>query len=74
MIAQIIIKMIRLYQIFISPLFPPCCRFCPSCSDYCIESIKIYGVLKGLKLGILRILRCNPWSAGGFDPVPKKGR
>ncbi|MCK9170646.1 MAG: membrane protein insertion efficiency factor YidD [Treponema sp.] len=61
---------IRAYQICISPLFPSCCRYRPTCSQYALESIRKYGPGKGLCLAIKRILRCNPYHAGGYDPVP----
>lgn len=63
---------IRIYQKFISPLFPPVCRYYPSCSQYAIESIMRFGAIRGSLLAIWRILRCNPWSEGGIDPVPEK--
>lgn len=62
--------MIRLYQISISPLFLPSCRFYPTCSNYALEAIKKYGSLKGTWLTVKRILRCNPFCNGGYDPVP----
>jgi putative membrane protein insertion efficiency factor len=61
---------IRFYQKWISPLFPPSCRFHPSCSQYTYEAIAKYGILKGGALGAWRILRCNPYNKGGFDYVP----
>ncbi|MFC2413525.1 MAG: membrane protein insertion efficiency factor YidD [Bacteroides sp.] len=61
---------IRLYQLFISPLLPPSCRFTPSCSVYCMEAIKKHGPIYGLALCIWRLLRCNPWGGHGDDPVP----
>ena len=63
---------IRFYQRFISPLFPPCCRFTPTCSQYAIESIEKFGPIKGFFLTLKRIIRCNPYSKGGYDPVPLK--
>lgn len=65
-----IIKIIRLYQKFISPLFPACCRFYPTCSEYAVEAIEKYGCFKGSFLSTKRILKCNPYFKGGFDPVP----
>ena len=62
--------MIRFYQICISPLFPGCCRFTPTCSAYALEAIKKHGPVKGVYLAIRRILRCNPYNEGGYDPVP----
>ncbi|GGH98671.1 MULTISPECIES: membrane protein insertion efficiency factor YidD [Mammaliicoccus] len=66
------IKLIRLYQRYISPLTPPTCRFQPTCSNYAVEAISEYGVLKGTWLGTKRILKCHPFHAGGYDPVPPK--
>ena len=62
---------IKLYQIFISPIIPNTCRHLPTCSDYTIEAIEEYGVLKGITKGALRILRCNPFGSSGFDPIKK---
>jgi len=61
---------LRAYKRFVSPLMPPACRFHPSCSDYAAEAVEVHGALKGSVLAAGRVLRCNPWSAGGFDPVP----
>ncbi len=66
---KILLAIIRFYQRVISPLFPPCCRFIPSCSQYALEAIQKYGLLKGGKKAIWRILRCNPFCKGGYDPV-----
>ena len=65
----IAIYFLRGYKLLISPLFPPSCRFVPTCSEYAAEAIGKYGFLKGLVLGIKRILRCHPFAAGGYDPV-----
>lgn len=65
---------IRLYQRFLSPITPPTCRFAPSCSYYGHRAILVHGILKGTLLASWRILRCNPFTAGGFDPVPPPGR
>lgn len=65
---------VRLYQKFISPLKPPCCRFRPTCSQYAIEAFREWGFIAGLALTVWRILRCNPFSKGGDDPVPKRKR
>lgn len=64
---------IRMYQRFISPLTPPACRFEPSCSQYTREAIALWGPLWGLWMGLTRILRCQPFFAGGHDPVPLPG-
>lgn len=68
----ILIAMIRFYQRSISPLFPPRCRFQPTCSQYGLEAIQIYGVFKGSWLLFIRISKCHPFHRGGFDPVPIK--
>lgn len=60
------------YRKFISPLFPPVCRFYPSCSQYAEEAIFKYGLLRGLRLSAARVLRCHPWSRGGVDCVPSR--
>lgn len=70
MIKGITLWVIRFYQKSISPLFPPSCRFTPSCSQYTYEAISRYGFLKGGWMGFKRILRCNPFNPGGHDPVP----
>ena len=69
---KIIIGLIRFYQLFISPMFGPSCRFYPSCSQYAIEAIKIHGIFKGSFLAVRRVLRCHPGCDGGLDPVPEK--
>ncbi len=63
---------IRVYQYCLSPLFPPRCRFRPTCSAYACEAIMAHGVLKGGMLALGRILRCHPWNEGGYDPVPPR--
>jgi len=69
MIKQILIAPVRFYQRFISPAFPPSCRFEPTCSNYMIQAIEKHG-FKGVLMGLARILRCHPWSETGKDPVP----
>lgn len=66
---KFLIAVVRLYQKYISPLFPPSCRYRPTCSNYMIEAINKHGV-KGVLMGLARILRCHPLSASGDDPVP----
>lgn len=61
---------IMFYQRCISPLTPPACRFTPTCSQYAREAIIKHGPIKGLRLAVWRILRCNPWGGSGYDPVP----
>ena len=62
--------LIRGYQLFISPLLPASCRFHPSCSQYALEAVERYGVIRGGWLGVRRLVRCHPFHPGGFDPVP----
>ncbi|QIK51996.1 membrane protein insertion efficiency factor YidD [Jeotgalibaca porci] len=69
---KILIKGVRGYQKNISPLFPPSCRYYPTCSTYMIQAIETHGAAKGTLMGTARILRCQPFVNGGFDPVPKK--
>ena len=66
---HVLIFLVRLYQKFISPLFPPTCRFYPTCSEYFIQAVQKYGALKGTWLGIKRISKCHPWHEGGYDPL-----
>ena len=65
-----LLKVIRFYQTAVSPLFPPRCRFIPTCSQYALEAVEKYGAVKGTFLATKRILRCNPFHKGGYDPVP----
>ena len=69
---NVLIKIIMLYRRYISPIKKPCCRFMPTCSEYAIEALGKYGVIKGLYLSVKRILKCNPFMKGGYDPVPPK--
>lgn len=62
--------LIRAYQIILSPMLPPSCRFEPTCSRYGYEAIEKYGIFKGGRLAIWRVCRCNPWGKGGYDPIP----
>ena len=71
LIEKLLILMIRGYQIFLSPLkVRTHCIYTPTCSQYAIEALEKYGVVKGLWLSVRRILRCHPWAEGGYDPVP----
>ena len=67
---RVVVLFIRFYQVFISPLFPPTCRFTPTCSTYAVTSVERYGVFRGGWLAVRRIARCHPWNPGGYDPVP----
>ena len=68
-IKKILISLIRLYQLIISPMLPPSCRFTPTCSQYAIDAIEIHGFLRGTYLACRRVLRCHPLNRGGYDPV-----
>ncbi len=68
--ARVLIFVIRGYQILLSPYFGSQCRFSPTCSHYSIQALEKHGAIKGAYLTIRRLLRCNPWHRGGFDPVP----
>ena len=68
----LILKFIKLYQNYLSPLLGPSCRFHPTCSEYALQAIENFGVIKGSFLAIKRILKCNPWGGNGFDPIPKE--
>lgn len=66
----LILFLLRGYKRFLSPLLPSACRFEPTCSVYMYQAIEKKGVVRGIVLGLKRLLRCHPFSAGGFDPVP----
>ena len=66
--ANLLIAMVRMYQVCISPLFPPMCRYTPTCSSYFIEAVRKYGAVRGTLKGIARLLRCHPFHSGGHDP------
>ena len=67
---RLLMALVRLYQRYISPLFPPSCIYTPTCSQYALEALERYGALKGSWLAIRRIARCHPLHEGGYDPVP----
>ena len=69
---KLLLLLIRFYQRFISPCFPACCRYYPTCSSYALQAITEYGAIRGGFLSMKRILRCNPLFKGGYDPVPPK--
>ena len=69
-LAQLLIWLIRAYQLAISPMLGNRCRFFPSCSEYAMEAVEKHGPLRGLWLGMRRVGRCHPWHPGGYDPVP----
>jgi len=68
--VRLVLGTIRFYQRFISPAFPPGCRFRPTCSEYTYQAVEKYGVWRGSWLGLNRLLRCHPFHPGGDDPVP----
>jgi hypothetical protein len=70
MMRRALILFVRAYQVGISPLLPPSCRYYPSCSAYAIEALEKYGALRGGWLAVRRLSRCHPFRPGGFDPVP----
>ena len=70
MISRLLIRLIRLYQLLLSPYFGNQCRFTPTCSHYAQEAITKYGGLRGSFYSLRRLLRCHPWCCGGYDPVP----
>jgi len=68
-VRKVLVAPIRGYQRFVSPALPRRCKYHPTCSEYAVQAIRTYGVLRGLVLAVWRLLRCNPWSHGGLDPV-----
>jgi len=70
MLRSIVVLPIKFYRMVISPMLGPKCKYYPSCSLYTIEAIERYGIFKGIWMGMKRIVRCNPFSKGGYDPVP----
>ena len=66
---SLVVLLLRFYQRWISPAFGPRCRYYPSCSEYAVQAVWRFGILRGVLLASWRLLRCNPWSHGGFDPV-----
>lgn len=70
----VVLQMLRGYKWAISPMFPPACRYVPTCSEYAMEAVDRYGVLRGGWMAMLRVLRCHPFVRGGHDPVVKAGR
>lgn len=70
MMTKLALWSIRAYQILLSPLFPNCCRYVPSCSHYAAEAFRRYGFWRGLRMSLGRLARCHPFGSGGWDPVP----
>jgi putative membrane protein insertion efficiency factor len=73
-VSRVLVALIKVYQYTISPMLGPRCKYYPSCSNYAIEALREHGVLRGLGLAGWRLLRCNPFSNGGHDPVPPSHR
>jgi uncharacterized protein len=71
-LRAVVIAPIRAYQRAISPVLPRRCKYYPSCSEYAVQAIRSYGILRGVVLAAWRLLRCNPWSHGGLDPVEEQ--
>lgn len=72
-LVSVLVLLVRGYQLFISPLLGPRCRFYPTCSQYAIQALRTHGLFKGTWLAARRIVRCHPWLPGGYDPVPALG-
>jgi putative membrane protein insertion efficiency factor len=68
----LLIGLLRLYRVFISPLYGQVCRYHPSCSAYALQAVTEFGAVRGSWLAVRRLLRCHPWSPGGYDPVPSR--
>lgn len=68
----LLMGIIRIYKKIIYPLFPPCCKYYPTCSSYALDAVGKFGFIRGGWLALWRVLRCNPWSMGGVDYVPEK--
>mgnify|MGYP000143768890 FL=1 len=71
---KLLLSLIRFYRRSISPLFPPSCRFVPTCSEYAMQALAVHGFFKGTLLTVWRLLRCQPLAKFGYDPVPEKGK
>jgi len=72
-VSRVLVALVRAYQIVLSPLLGPRCKYYPTCSNYAIEAVRVHGALRGSGLAAWRVLRCNPLSDGGLDPVPPRG-
>ncbi|HSL95102.1 MAG TPA: membrane protein insertion efficiency factor YidD [Thermoleophilia bacterium] len=70
--SKVLVALVRVYQVVISPLVGPRCKYYPSCSNYAIEAVRVHGALRGTGMAAWRVLRCNPLSNGGLDPVPPR--
>jgi len=70
-LTRMTVLVIRGYQRLLSPLFPATCRYSPSCSEYAARALLTHGLVRGTRLAVGRVLRCHPWTSGGYDPVPR---
>lgn len=70
--TRALVAVIQLYRTMISPLRPPSCRFTPTCSQYAVDALTVYGPLRGGSLALVRLGKCGPWHAGGWDPIPDR--
>jgi len=68
----LLVAVVRAYQLFLSPLLPPSCRYHPTCSQYALDALRLHGALRGSWLTTRRLLRCHPFTEAGFDPVPDR--
>ena len=73
MAQQVLKTLIAAYQTIVSPLLGPRCRYHPTCSDYMSQAVEQHGALRGVRLGLKRLVRCHPWAEGGYDPIPCAG-
>jgi putative membrane protein insertion efficiency factor len=71
--ARGLIFLIQLYRHMVSPLRPPTCRFMPTCSQYAVDALAEYGLIRGSWLAAVRLAKCGPWHRGGWDPIPERG-
>lgn len=71
-LSQPFILLLKGYKRFVSPIFPPACRYTPTCSEYAVEAFQKHGLFAGFFLTVKRLLSCNPWGGSGYDPVPDK--
>jgi putative membrane protein insertion efficiency factor len=71
-LSSSVIYVIELYRTMISPLRPPSCRFVPTCSQYAVDALREYGVVRGSWLSLVRLAKCGPWHRGGWDPIPER--
>jgi putative membrane protein insertion efficiency factor len=71
-VSWVLLRALRVYQLLLSPLFPLACRFAPSCSAFAAQAIERHGAREGIVLAMRRVVRCHPWHAGGYDPVPPR--